>query len=67
MRMEEYVRIVAGVLVLIFVILSAAHSRFWLLFAALVGINSDPVGLYPLVHDRKNPRKIRDPAVLSIR
>ena len=39
MRMEEYVRIVAGGLVLIFVILAAVHSRFWLLFAALVGIN----------------------------
>ena len=39
MRMEEYVRIIAGGLVLIFVILSAVHSRFWLLFAALVGIN----------------------------
>lgn len=39
MRMEEYVRIIAGGLVLIFAFLSAVHSRFWLLFAALVGIN----------------------------
>jgi len=37
--MEEYVRIVAGGLILIFSILSAAHSRLWLLFIALVGIN----------------------------
>ena len=39
MRMEQYIRMIAGTLVLISLALSHFHSQYWLWFTAVVGLN----------------------------
>ena len=39
MRMEQYIRMIAGTLVLISLALSHFHSQYWLWFTAFVGLN----------------------------
>ncbi len=39
MRMEQYIRIIAGSFILISLILGHFHSPFWLFFTAFVGLN----------------------------
>ncbi|MFC1666363.1 DUF2892 domain-containing protein [Candidatus Omnitrophota bacterium] len=39
LAMEKYIRIIAGSFVLISVILAITVSKWWLIWAALVGIN----------------------------
>ncbi|MFQ5427661.1 MAG: DUF2892 domain-containing protein [Thermodesulfobacteriota bacterium] len=39
MRVEKYLRLIAGVFVLISLVLSRVHSEYWLLFTAFVGLN----------------------------
>ena len=37
--MERYIRLIAGLLILISLALSQLHSPYWLLFTAFVGLN----------------------------
>ena len=39
MTNERYVRLIAGLLVIVSLVLSELHSRYWLLFTAFVGAN----------------------------
>ena len=39
MKMEQYIRAIAGTFILISVALAWFHSRYWLLFTAFVGLN----------------------------
>lgn len=39
MKMEHYIRAIAGVFILISVGLGWFHSKYWLLFTAFVGLN----------------------------
>ncbi|OGR51127.1 MAG: sulfurtransferase [Desulfobacula sp. RIFOXYB2_FULL_45_6] len=39
MKMEHYIRAIAGSFILISLILSRFHSPWWLLFTAFVGLN----------------------------
>jgi hypothetical protein len=39
MKMEHYIRAIAGSFILISLILSRLHSVYWLLFTAFVGLN----------------------------
>lgn len=39
MKMEQYIRAIAGSFVLISLILAYYHSPYWLLFTAFVGAN----------------------------
>ena len=39
MKMEHYVRAIAGTFILVSVGLAWFHSRYWLLFTAFVGLN----------------------------
>lgn len=39
MKMEQYIRVIAGSFILLSLILSQVHSRYWLLFTAFVGVN----------------------------
>jgi hypothetical protein len=39
MKMEQYIRAIAGSFVLISLILSRLHSPYWLFFTAFVGLN----------------------------
>ena len=39
MKMEQYIRAIAGSLILISLALSYFHSPYWLLFTAFVGVN----------------------------
>ncbi|MFQ5353706.1 MAG: DUF2892 domain-containing protein [Thermodesulfobacteriota bacterium] len=39
MRVEKYLRLIAGLFVIISLLLSRLHSEYWLLFTAFVGIN----------------------------
>ena len=39
MKMEHYIRIIAGIFILISVILTWLYSKYWLLFTAFVGLN----------------------------
>lgn len=39
MKMEQYIRAIAGSFVLISLLLAYYHSRYWLLFTAFVGFN----------------------------
>lgn len=39
MKMEHYIRAIAGSFILISLILSRLHSPYWLLFTAFVGLN----------------------------
>ncbi len=38
-KMERYIRAIAGSFILISLLLSWLHSRYWLLFTAFVGAN----------------------------
>ncbi len=39
MKMEQYIRAIAGAFVLVSVALGAFYSKYWLLFTAFVGLN----------------------------
>ena len=39
MKMEQYIRAIAGSFILVTLILSQVHSGYWLLFTAFVGLN----------------------------
>ncbi len=39
MKMEDYIRAIAGSFILISLVLAYVHSRYWLLFTAFVGLN----------------------------
>ncbi len=39
MKMEQYIRAIAGVFIVATVALGWLHSRYWLLFTAFVGVN----------------------------
>lgn len=39
MKMEQYIRAIAGTFILVTLVLSRVHSGYWLLFTAFVGIN----------------------------
>lgn len=39
MRVERYLRLIAGVFIILSLILSRVHSEYWLLFTAFVGLN----------------------------
>jgi hypothetical protein len=39
MKMEQYIRAIAGAFILVSVGLGWFHSRYWLLFTAFVGLN----------------------------
>lgn len=39
MKMEQYIRAIAGSFILISLILSRLHSAYWLFFTAFVGLN----------------------------
>jgi glucan phosphoethanolaminetransferase (alkaline phosphatase superfamily) len=39
MKMEEWIRAIAGTFILISLVLSYFHSRYWLFFTAFVGLN----------------------------
>ncbi|WP_022669230.1 YgaP family membrane protein [Desulfospira joergensenii] len=39
MKMEQYIRAIAGAFIIITLILSRVHSPYWLLFTAFVGVN----------------------------
>ncbi len=39
MKMEHYIRAIAGSVIIVTLILSQVHSPYWLLFTAFVGVN----------------------------
>ncbi|MCP3873628.1 MAG: DUF2892 domain-containing protein [Desulfobacteraceae bacterium] len=39
MKMEQYIRAIAGAFILISVLLSHFHTPYWLLFTGFVGLN----------------------------
>ncbi len=39
MKMEQYIRAIAGAFVLISVVLGWFHTQYWLFFTAFVGLN----------------------------
>lgn len=39
MSVERYLRLIAGVFILLSVVLSQVHSEYWLYFTAFVGLN----------------------------
>jgi Inner membrane protein YgaP-like, transmembrane domain len=39
MKMEQWIRAIAGTLILVSLALGYFHSRYWLLFTAFVGLN----------------------------
>ncbi|MBW7956950.1 MAG: DUF2892 domain-containing protein [Deltaproteobacteria bacterium] len=39
MTVERYLRLIAGVFILLSLFLSVLHSEYWLLFTAFVGLN----------------------------
>ncbi len=39
MSVERYLRLIAGIFVLLSLVLSRVHSEYWLLFTAFVGLN----------------------------
>lgn len=45
MRTERYLRLIAGIFVLLSLVLSRLHSEYWLIFTALVGLNLFQSGL----------------------
>ena len=51
MKMEQYIRAIAGAFILISLVLSLVHSHYWLWFTAFVGLNllqSAFTGLCPM-------------------
>ncbi len=45
MRVEKYLRLIAGFFVLLSLALARVHSEYWLLFTAFVGLNLLQSGL----------------------
>lgn len=39
MSVERYLRLIAGILVILSLVLSRVHSEYWLIFTAFVGLN----------------------------
>ena len=39
MRIDKYLRFIAGFFILLSLVLSRVHSEYWLLFTAFVGLN----------------------------
>lgn len=39
MRTEKYLRLIAGVFIVLSLVLSRVHSEYWLFFTAFVGLN----------------------------
>lgn len=39
MRVERYLRLIAGVFIILSLVLSRVHSEYWLLFTGFVGLN----------------------------
>lgn len=39
MKMDHYIRAIAGVFILLSLVLSQVHSTYWLFFTAFVGLN----------------------------
>ena len=39
MKMEHYIRAIAGTFIILSLILAQVHSRYWLFFTAFVGLN----------------------------
>jgi H+/gluconate symporter-like permease len=39
MKMEQYIRMIAGTFIMGSLLLSRIHSEYWLLFTAFVGLN----------------------------
>ncbi len=39
MKMEDWIRAIAGTFILVSLLLSQIHSPYWLLFTAFVGLN----------------------------
>jgi len=39
MKMENYIRIIAGIFVFVSALLGYFHSRYWLFFTMFVGLN----------------------------
>ncbi len=39
MRTERYLRLIAGIFIILSLVLSRVHSEYWLLFTAFVGVN----------------------------
>lgn len=39
MLLENYIRAIAGTLILVSVVLTLFHSHYWLLFTAFIGVN----------------------------
>lgn len=39
MRVERYLRLIAGIFIVASLILSRVHSEYWLLFTGFVGLN----------------------------
>ena len=39
MKMEQWIRAIAGVFILVSLTLAQLHSRYWLFFTAFVGLN----------------------------
>jgi len=39
MTLERWIRLIAGTFIIVSLILSQVHSRYWLLFTAFVGLN----------------------------
>ena len=39
MKMEDWIRAIAGTFILLSLALAQIHSRYWLLFTAFVGLN----------------------------
>jgi hypothetical protein len=51
MKMEQYIRAIAGLFILLSLLLSQVHSVYWLFFTAFVGLNllqSAFTGLCPM-------------------
>ena len=45
MRIERYLRLIAGVFIILSLILSRVHSEYWLLFTVFIGLNLLQSGL----------------------
>ncbi|MBI1912307.1 MAG: DUF2892 domain-containing protein [Deltaproteobacteria bacterium] len=39
MTVDRYLRLIAGVFIIISLVLSRVHSEYWLLFTAFIGLN----------------------------
>lgn len=39
MKMDQYIRAIAGLFILVSLLLSQVHSPYWLFFTAFVGLN----------------------------